>query len=71
VQRYFFCLPLHPSQRHILALLQLGQEKLSDNSPGLTSFPQALQLGMSYEPAYIWKHISPGTIFTFIIPASG
>jgi hypothetical protein len=29
------------------AFLHFGQLKLSDSSPGLTSFPQALQLGMS------------------------
>jgi hypothetical protein len=44
---------LQPSQRHILALRHLGHEKLSESSPGLTSLPQALQFGMSYEPAYI------------------
>jgi hypothetical protein len=51
---YFFDLPLQPSQRHILAFLHFGQEKLSESSPGLTSLPQALHLGMSYEPEYIF-----------------
>jgi hypothetical protein len=60
-------LPLQPSQRHILAFLHLGQLKLSDSSPGLTSFPQALQLGMSYEPAYILLDAYPRRpIFTFV-----
>jgi hypothetical protein len=44
---------LQPSQRQIRAFLHFGQLKLSESSPGLTSLPQALQFGMSYEPAYI------------------
>jgi hypothetical protein len=67
VQRYFFCFPLQPSQRHIRAFRHLGQLKLSDSSPGLTSLPQALQLGMSYEPAYIFLDAyPPRPIFTFV-----
>jgi hypothetical protein len=44
---YFFCLPLQPSQRQIIAFLHCGQVKLSESSPGLTCLPQALQFGIS------------------------
>jgi hypothetical protein len=47
VHWYFFCFPLQPSQRHIVAFLHFGQLKLSDSSPGLTCLPQALQFGIS------------------------
>jgi hypothetical protein len=56
---------LQPSQRQIRAFLHFGQLKLSDSSPGLTSLPQALQLGMSYEPAYIFDCISLPAYFYF------
>jgi hypothetical protein len=58
---------LQPSHRQIRAFLHFGQLKLSESSPGLTSLPQALQLGMSYEPAYIFLHAYlPRPIFTFV-----
>ena len=66
---YFLALPLHPSQRQIRAFLHLGQLKLSDNSPGVTCLPQALQLGISYEPAYISISLSAG-IFLLVAAAA-
>ena len=66
---YFLALPLHPSQRQILAFLHFGQLKLSDNSPGVTCLPQALQLGISYEPAYI-SICLPAGIFLLVAAAT-
>jgi hypothetical protein len=57
---------LQPSQRHIRAFLHFGQLKLSDSSPGLTSLPQALQFGMSYEPAYIFRLHIPAGLFLLL-----